>query len=199
MTKKWYGFQIHRVLRDTSKIMLQTERLLLRQWTDDDFASFAEICADKEVMEYFPSPLAEDESFDTGSRIQSLIHERGWGFWAVEIPNQARFIGFVGLHTPKQSLTFSPCVEIGWRLAKAYWNQGYATEAARESLRYGFTKLGLNEIVSFTTVANVRSQAVMKKIGMSDTGRNFMHPDIDVAHPQCEHVLYKIRRPEWES
>jgi ribosomal-protein-alanine N-acetyltransferase len=96
-------------------------------------------------------------------------------------------------------LPFSPCVEIGWRIAKEFWNQGYATEAAKESLRYAFTRLHLTEVVSFTTLANLRSQAVMLKIGMSNTGNNFMHPDIDVTHPQCEHVLYKISKSEWEK
>jgi ribosomal-protein-alanine N-acetyltransferase len=178
--------------------MLQTERLLLRQWTEDDFLPFSEMCSDKDVMEFFPNPQTQEESYKMGKRIQSLINDRGWGFWAVEIPNRKKFIGFVGLHIPKESLPFSPCVEIGWRLAKEYWNQGYATEAAKESLRYAFTKLSLNEVISFTTLANLRSQAVMQKIGMSNTGNNFMHPDIEVTHPQCEHVLYKISKLEWE-
>jgi len=179
--------------------MLQTERLILRQWTNDDLAPFSKISGDAEVMEFYPKSLTEEESYSLGTRIQSLINERGWGFWAIEIRNQKKFIGFVGLHMPKESLPFSPCVEIGWRVAKEYWNQGYATEAAKESLRYAFTKLNLNEVVSFTTLANLRSQAVMQKIGMSNTGNNFMHPDIEATHPQCEHVLYKISKLEWEK
>ena len=150
-------------------------------------------------MEFYPKPLTEEESCSMGSKIQSLINERGWGFWAIEIPSQKKFIGFVGLHIPKENLPFSPCVEIGWRIAKEYWGQGYATEAAKESLRYAFTKLNLSEVVSFTTLSNFRSQAVMKKIGMSNTGNNFMHPDIETTHPQCEHVLYKISKLEWEK
>ena len=179
--------------------MLKTERLILRQWTNDDLASFSNISGDAEVMEFYPKPLTEEEGYSLGARFQSLINERGWGFWAIEIPGQKKFIGFVGLHIPKENLPFSPCVEIGWRLAKEYWNQGYATEAAQESLSYAFAKLNLNEVVSFTTLANLRSQAVMQKIGMSNTGDNFMHPDIDVTHPQCEHVLYKINKLEWEK
>ena len=177
--------------------MLKTERLILRQWTDDDFALFSNISGDSKVMEFYPSQLTEEESNNMANRVQSLIQDKGWGFWAVEVPNIEKFIGFVGLHTPKNTLPFSPCVEIGWRLSKAHWGKGYATEAAKESLKFAFTILNLNEVVSFTTVANIRSQAVMLKIGMVNTGNNFMHPDIASSHPQCEHVLYKITKSEW--
>jgi ribosomal-protein-alanine N-acetyltransferase len=176
--------------------ILQTKRLLLRQWTDEDFLPFAKMCADKDVMEFFPKVLTESESNDIAKEIKSLISNRGWGFWAVEIPNHERFIGFVGLHTP-DNLPFSPCVEIGWRLSKTHWRKGYATEAASKCLKYAFTVLNLKEVVSFTTVANNRSQAVMQKIGMSNTGCNFMHPEVAASHPQCEHVLYKIQKQDW--
>lgn len=179
--------------------MLKTERLLLRQWTENDFLPFAEMCSDEDVMEYFPKPQTKEESYEMGRRILSLISERGWGFWAVEIPNQHKFIGFVGLHTPTNKMPFSPCVEIGWRLSKQHWGKGYATEAAKEALKFAFNTLNLNEVVSFTTQANNRSKAVMQKIGMQDSKQNFMHPDIEVAHPQCEHVLYKISKPEWQK
>lgn len=109
-------------------------------------------------MEFFPKLLTEAENMSMGKKIQSLIAERGWGFWAVEAPGKAHFVGFVGLHIPKDNMPFSPCVEIGWRLAKEYWGMGYATEAAKESLRYAFTYLDLDEVVSFATVRNVRSQ-----------------------------------------
>ena len=179
--------------------MLKTERLILRQWTDDDFVPFSTINGDKEVMEFYPSPLTAQESNNMANRVQALIQQRGWGFWAIEIPSTEKFIGFVGLHTPKQSLPFSPCVEIGWRISKAHWGKGYATEAAKQSLRFAFTILKLGEVVSFTTLANTRSQAVMQKIGMVNTGNNFMHPDIAGTHPQCEHVLYKITKSEWTN
>lgn len=179
--------------------MLTTERLLLRQWTEEDFLPFSEMCRDREVMEFFPRPLTQQESDDMASKIRSLINDRGWGFWAVEIPNQQAFIGFVGLHTPADRMPFAPCVEIGWRLAKAQWNKGYATEAASAALEYAFNTLHLSEVVSFTTLANVRSRTVMQKIGMHDTGQNFMHPDIETSHPQCEHVLYKIAKSEWQQ
>ena len=179
--------------------MLKTDRLLLRQWTEDDFFPFTEMCSDKDVMEFFPKLQTQKESYEMAKKIQSLIKDRGWGFWAIEIPDQHKFIGFVGLHTPKDSMPFSPCVEVGWRLSNQHWGKGYATEAAKAALEYAFNKLNLNEVVSFTTLANIRSIAVMQKIGMSNSGQNFMHPDIEVSHVQCEHVLYKLNRSEWRQ
>jgi len=171
--------------------MIQTKRLILRQWDDADLQPFAEMCGDSEVMEFFPQLLTEVESYSLANRMRSLIADRGWGFWAVEVPDQARFIGYVGLHIPRASMPFHPCVEVGWRLAKEYWGRGYATEAARASLDYAFAHLDLKEVVSFTTTRNLRSQAVMKKIGMT-FDRHFMHPELDVSSPLREHVLYKV-------
>jgi ribosomal-protein-alanine N-acetyltransferase len=179
--------------------MLKTENLILRQWTHDDFHDFVTICANKDVMEFYPRPLTFKESRNMGIKIQSLIHERGWGFWAVELKKNKKFIGFVGLHIPKDSLPFTPCVEIGWRLGKEFWGCGYATEAAKASLQYAFMELGLSEVVSFTALINRRSQAVMKKIGMFNTGINFKHPDIAADHRLSEHVLYKITKQQWQK
>ncbi|BFM15946.1 GNAT family N-acetyltransferase [Maricurvus nonylphenolicus] len=179
--------------------MLKTNRLILRQWTKEDYPYLSDLCADEEVMEFFPALLSEDESFAMAERIHSLISERGWGFWAVEIPDQHKFIGFVGLHTPTDAMPFSPCVEIGWRLAKQHWGKGYATEAANAALEYAFTTLNLDEVVAFTTVTNTRSRSVMEKLGMHNSHQNFMHPDIESTHPLCEHVLYKIGKSEWVS
>ena len=151
-----------------------------------------------QAWEFFPKLQTQEESFEMGRKILSLINERGWGLWAIEIPNQHKFIGFVGLHTPTNKMPFSPCVEIGWRLSKHYWGKGYATEAAEEALKYAFNTLNLNEVVSFTTLANDRSKAIMQKIGMHNSNQNFMHPDIEVSHPQCEHVLYKISKLAWQ-
>lgn len=177
--------------------MLKTDRLLLRQWTEDDFFPFAEMCSDTEVMEYFPKTQTREESYEMGKKILSLINERGWGFWAVEILDRHEFIGFVGLHTPTDKMPFSPCVEIGWRLSKQHWGKGYATEAAKEALKFAFNRLNLDEVVSFTTLANERSKIVMQKIGMRNSNQNFMHPAIDASHPLSEHVLYKIKKSEW--
>jgi len=177
--------------------MLETRRLLLRQWRRRDFAPFARMCADAEVMRHFPNCLSQEESHQMANRITDLINERGWGLWAVEVPEVHNFIGFVGLHAPTVNFPFSPCVEVGWRLAREHWGNGYATEAATAALDYAFTRLQLYEVVSFTTTANTGSMAVMRRIGMRDTGENFMHPGIDPSHPQCEHVLYKITRASW--
>ena len=143
-------------------------------------------------MAYFPQPLAATQAQKMAAKIQQLIAERGWGFWAVEVIGQHRFIGFVGLHTPKPELPCAPCVEIGWRLAKPHWGKGYATEAACAALQFGFDELGLEEIVAFTPLPNKASQAVMRKIGMRDTGQNFNHPDIPPGHWLSECVLYSI-------
>jgi RimJ/RimL family protein N-acetyltransferase len=177
--------------------VIKTKRLLLRQWQPSDFPLFAELCADSEVMKYFPSTLSRAESDDFVARIQGLIAERGWGLWAVEVPGVSDFIGFVGLHVPKDYLPFSPCVEIGWRLAKTDWSKGYVSEAAKAALDYAFTGLQLDEVLSFTSVTNLPSAAVMKRIGMTNTHRNFMHPDIEAGHPLSEHVLYRADRSEW--
>lgn len=177
--------------------MLKTKRLLLRQWTQDDLIPFAKICADIDVMEYYPRPLTSEESDSFALRIHSLIQDRGWGFWAIETLDTHQFIGFVGLHIPKENFPFSPCIEIGWRLDKDYWGHGYATEAANESLRYAFEELALSEVVSFTSAVNLRSQSVMKKIGMVNTGMDFLHPNIKEDDWLCRHVLYKIKKEEW--
>jgi len=178
---------------------LETERLLLRQWKEQDFPVFAKLNSDLEVMEYFPKPLNREESDAIAQMCESFILERGWGFWATEIKESGKFIGFVGLHTPKATLPISPCVEIGWRLLKNYWGKGYASEAAREALKYSFEILRLNEVVSFTTVSNVRSQAVMERLGLRNTHQNFEHPDLPKGHVLSEHVLYKITKSEWQE
>ena len=177
---------------------LKTERLLLRQWVGQDLPVFAELNSDPEAMEFFPALLSREESSAVAEKCQSLISERGWGFWAVELKSSGEFIGFVGLHIPKSNLPFSPCVEIGWRLLKKYWGKGYATEAAQASLVYAFNTLNLNEVVSFTTVSNRRSRSVMQRLGLSNTHQNFEHPDLDKGHPLSEHVLYKITKQAWQ-
>lgn len=158
---------------------LEAQRLILRQWKDEDYSKFAALNADTSVMEYFPKPLSRQESDDMADKIRSLISERGWGYWAVDLKINGKFIGFTGLHIPKETLLFSPCVEVGWRLAKKFWGFGYAPEAAKESLRFAFNGLELDEVVSFTTLHNSSSQSVMHKIGMLNSNQNFMHPDID--------------------
>lgn len=175
----------------------QTARLKLRQWKKQDLPVFAAINADPEVMEFYPATLGTSESNNFADRVQSLIASRGWGFWAVELQTSGEFIGFVGLHKPHHDLPFTPCVEIGWRLAKNCWGKGYATEAAMAALEVAFHQLDLDEVVSFTSVLNTKSAAVMQRLGMTNTGKNFKHPAVPQDHKLQEHVLYKITREEW--
>lgn len=151
-------------------IELETKRLRLRQWRLADRKFFAALNSDSRVMAFFPSLLTRADSDALADRCQSLIDERGWGLWAVEIKATQEFIGFVGLNTPSAKLPFSPCVEIGWRLAFHQWGKGFALEAAREALHFGFDGLGLQEIVSFTALNNIRSRAVMMRLGMLECG-----------------------------
>jgi RimJ/RimL family protein N-acetyltransferase len=180
-------------------IEIETPRLRLRQWRESDRAPFAAMNADAEVMEFFPSLQsreASDASIDTW---QSQLAERGWSNWAVEVLSSSVFIGFVGLSVPKRLLPFSPCVEVGWRLARPYWGQGYATEAARAALRVGFEQLELAEIVSFTSVLNSRSRAVMERIGMRNAHEDFEHPGVPENHSLRSHCLYRITRAQWSE
>lgn len=178
-------------------IELQTDRLLMRQWHKEDWLEFSKLNADPVVMEYYPCILNNEESNAMTKKITSLLSQRGWGFWAVELVSDKSFIGFVGLHEPTYQLPVTPCVEIGWRLAAKYWGQGYATEAANASLKLAFEKLALPEVYSFTSVANGKSRAVMERLKMVNTRNNFEHPILPENHPLREHVLYKITREQW--
>lgn len=181
----------------TEIIEFDTERLRLRQWCVADREPFAALNADPNVMEFFPAPLNRAESDAMADRCQALIAERGWGFWAAEAKNTQEFIGFVGLHIPGPELPFSPCVEVGWRLAAKHWGKGFATEAARGALRIGFERLWLPEIVAFTSVDNIRSRAVMERLGMSEASETFEHPAIPVANALRQHCLYRLSRGQW--
>ncbi len=178
---------------------LETQRLRLRQWKPSDLPDFAKLNGDPVVMEYFPSTLSEADGNAMAEKCRSLIFEHGWGLWAVEEKSSNQFIGFVGIHTPKDSLPCAPCVEIGWRLSKNFWHRGYASEAAQRALAFAFETLQLEEVVSFTTVSNQRSQNVMKRIGMTNSHENFHHPDLPENHPLAEHVLYKITKEQWQA
>ena len=177
--------------------MLQTPRLILRPWQKSDKPLFAKMNADPVVMRYYPSVLTETESHNLADRIAAIIEQQGWGFWALERREDNCFIGFTGLNQPDYALPIKSCTEVGWRLASAYWGQGYATEAAKASLVFAFNQLKLKEVYSFATVTNTRSQAVMQRIGMSDTGHNFIHPHVRGNAELEQHVLYKIGREEW--
>ena len=169
----------------------------MRGWVDADRAPFAALNVDPEVMEHFPSTLSRVESDHLVDLIQDGLVTRGWGLWAIELLATATFIGFVGLNAVPFEAEFTPAVEVGWRLGRAHWGHGYATEAARAALDFGFQHAGLDEIVSFTNVGNLRSQRVMQRIGMTrDPAGDFEHPAVPAGHPIRPHVLYRIiRRP----
>ncbi len=151
-------------------------------------------------MEHFPGALTPVESDALVDRIEAHFSEHGFGLWAVELPSASSFIGFVGLSVPSLHAHFTPCVEVGWRLARAYWGNGYATEGARAALRFGFDELGLLEIVSFTVPANIRSRRVMEKLGMRHSpSDDFDHPGLQEDHPLRRHVLYRLPRLNWRE
>lgn len=185
------------------KKVIETERLYLRQWQASDFAVFAEINADPEVMKYFPKLLSTAVSNAIAHKCQQLIIDKGWGLWAVSLKDRSKengaFIGFVGLNDTHADMSFAPAVEIAWRLHKDFWGQGYATEAARAALNFAFNELSLDEVVSFTAVINKRSQRVMERIGMINTRANFYHPALDANHRLAKHVLYNITRQQWNN
>lgn len=177
---------------------IETGRLLLRGWRDADRAPFAALNADPEVMEHFPSTLSREASDRLVAAIEDGWSVNGFGLWAVEDIERGRFIGFTGLSRPSFDAHFTPAVEIGWRLSREAWGQGFATEAARAALAFGFDRAGLDEIVSFTVPANVRSRAVMERLGMThDPADDFDHPKLPEGHPLRRHVLYRLPRDAW--
>jgi RimJ/RimL family protein N-acetyltransferase len=146
-------------------------------------------------MEHFPGVLSREESDALAARIEAGFEENGFGLWAVEVSDTAPFVGFVGLAIPRFDAHFTPCIEIGWRIAAQYWNRSYATEGARAVLTFGFETLQLDEIVSFTTAGNMPSRRVMEKIGMKhDEADDFDHPLLAAGHPLQRHVLYRRGR-----
>lgn len=173
--------------------MITTNRLLLRRWRPSDRAPFAALNADPRVMEFFPKVHTRDESDAMVDRIEAHFAEKGFGLWAVEVPGSAEFIGFIGLSTPRFTAHFTPCVEIGWRLASEHWSHGYATEGAQAALNFAFDHLHLPEIVAMTAGKNQRSRRVMEKLGMTHApSDDFDHPLLPVGHPITPHVLYRI-------
>jgi RimJ/RimL family protein N-acetyltransferase len=174
---------------------LRTDRLRLRRWVPADGVPFAALNADPRVMEYLPGALSREDSDMFIARIDGHFDRHGFGLWAVEIPDVAPFAGFIGLSIPGFDAHFTPCVEIGWRLAAEHWGRGYAIEGARAVLSFGFETLKLGEIVSMTVPDNLRSRGVMERIGMvRDPADDFDHPVLAEGHELRRHVLYRIRR-----
>ncbi|MEE4698262.1 GNAT family N-acetyltransferase [Pseudomonas alliivorans] len=179
-------------------LKLDSARLLMRQWRDDDLPAFAAMCADPQVMRYFPEPLSRLESAAMIGRMRGHFAELGFGLWALERKDSGAFIGFTGLGVVGFDAHFTPAVEIGWRLAREHWGLGFASEAAWTALGCGFERLKLDEIVSFTAVSNEPSQKVMQAIGMlRDPSDDFEHPNMQDGHLLKPHVLYRINREQW--
>lgn len=179
---------------------MRTERLLMRRWRQSDREQFARLNADPVVMEHFPSTLTREESDGFADAIEARFEQRGYGLWAIEVPGAFDFVGFVGLTYHDFPAHFTPAVEIGWRLDRQQWGHGYATEAARAALADGFARVGLEEIVSFTVPANVRSWKVMERLGMThDPADDFDHPRLPEGHHLRRHVLYRLPGSEWKS
>jgi RimJ/RimL family protein N-acetyltransferase len=179
---------------------LQTARLQLRLWRDADLQPFAALNADPQVMAHFVSPLDRAASDAMVVRMCKHFQRHGLGMWAVERREDGSFVGAVGLLVVSFEAHFAPCVEVGWRLSRAHWGQGYATEAARAALRHGFGACGLEEIVAFTVAGNARSRAVMDRLGMTrDPADDFDHPGVPEGHNLRRHVLYRMRRGRHSS
>ncbi len=169
-------------------ITLRTPRLLLRQWTAEDLAPFAQLNADAEVMRHFPSPLTRAQSDELAARCRTFIDEHGWGLWALE--HEGAFIGFTGLNRPRFTAHFTPCVELGWRLARHAWGKGLATEAALAARNFALEHLAFEPLVSFTVPGNTPSRRVMEKLSLVYDGE-FLHPALPDGHPLQRHVLYR--------
>jgi RimJ/RimL family protein N-acetyltransferase len=179
---------------------LHTPRLLLRQWRAEDLSPLAQMSADPQVMRYFPACLTRAESAAIIRRCQAHFARHGFGLWALERKDTGAFIGFAGLGHIGFEAHFTPAIEIGWRLGREHWGQGFASEAAREVLRYGFDQLGTHRIVAFTAEGNLPSRRVMQAIGMRhDPADDFEHPKLPAGHPLRHHVLYQITYEQWQS
>ena len=180
------------------RIHIETERLLLRDWGDADAGPYAALNADPRVMEFFPAALTREQSDAQMAGIRAVIAERGYGLYAAEEKTSGRFIGFIGLSRPSFEAHFTPAVEIGWRLAREAWGQGYATEGARAVRDHAFGSLGMDALVSFTAEWNRPSRRVMEKIGMTrDSADDFLHPRLPPEHKLARHVLYRLSRKDW--
>lgn len=181
-------------------LTIKTPRLLLRPWRDEDVEAFAAMFADPAVMEFL-MPVRDRAAINAiVERVRAHFDRHGFGWWAAELQETSAFIGFIGLSNIQFEAHFTPAVEVGWRLASAYWGKGYATEGARAALEAGFTQLGLSEIVSITVPANARSRRVMDRISMTrDPADDFDHPRLAEGDPLRRHVLYRIIKAQWQG
>lgn len=181
-------------------MILVTERLVLAPWTEEDLTPFAALNADPEVMRYFPKTMTTEESNALVGRLHGMWDEHGYGFSAVRRRKDDAFIGMVGIQKVlNPGFPFAPTVEVGWRIAREFWRQGYAVESARAALAHGFDVLDLSEVVAFTAVPNLPSQAVMISLGMTrNPADDFKHPLLPEDHPLSLHVLYRLKREDFQ-
>lgn len=180
--------------------IVKTDRLTLRHWQDSDRQPFAQMNADPRVMEFFPSLLTREESNRFIDRIEAGFARHGFGLCAVELQSDRSFLGFIGLSVPGFQAHFTPCVEIGWRLAVHAWGRGFATEGAKAMAAYAFHHLNLDSLVSFTSEQNIRSRRVMERIGMIfDPAATFDHPNLPEGHLLRRHVLYRLRAEDFAN
>lgn len=180
--------------------VLTTDRLVLREWRDEDVPPFAALNADPVVMEYFPSTLTADQTAEMVERIRTGFATNGYGLWAAEVRETGGVIGFIGLSSPSWESHFTPAVEVGWRLARDAWGRGYAPEAAAAAIDWAFANLDLpsDQIVSFTAVGNLKSRRVMEKLGFThDPAEDFDHPILPLDSHVSRHVLYRLPRAAW--
>ena len=181
-------------------LTIETDRLVLRRWREEDREPFAALNADPEVMRYFVRPLTREESDRLVDRIEARFEADGIGQWAVERREDGRFLGFTGLAPASFEASFTPTIEVGWRFARSAWGHGYATEAGRAALHYGFQVRGLEAILSWTSVLNLPSIAVMERLGMHhDPADDFDHPLVPEGHPLRRHALYRLDREDWAA
>ncbi len=178
--------------------ILTSDRLGLRHWIDSDTQPFIEMNKDLEVMKYFPKILSETETLAFIEIIHLHFNQHGFGPFAIEHKLTKQFMGFTGFYIPTFDAFFTPCVEIGWRFRKDFWGQGFASEAAKMCLSYGFKSLCFEKIVSFTASINLKSEKVMKRIGMNYIA-DFEHPKVEKDDALCRHVLYEITLESFES
>jgi RimJ/RimL family protein N-acetyltransferase len=185
---------------DSGRIDMRTPRLLLRRWRESDQEPFAAVNSDPDVMEHFAASMTRRESDAFIEAIEAGFTQRGYGFWALEVIATGEFIGFTGLWVPSFEAHFTPAVEVGWRLGRSFWGHGYATEAARAALEFGFDSLKLEEIVAFTPMTNWRSERVMHRVGMThDPGDDFDHPQFPEGHRLRRFLLYRVSASRWRA
>jgi len=174
---------------------LETKNLLLRQWKEGDLEAYAKLTSSEEIMKYFPRILTKEQSDKAARKFQKLLEEKSWGFWAVEEKLTGQFIGYAGLHAPRTQFPFSPCIEIAWRMQDKYWDNGYVLEVGKEIINAAFEIFGLDEVVYFSTLKNLKGEKVASTLNMKKEDKHFHHPFVEIEHTLSEHYLYRIKKP----